>query len=162
MKIFSTVFIFALLSVTGFSQKPIKHPYNFKDFPVKSLYKGKTSKPIITKENRQFRTRIRESAKQKVNFAGKYILIRIGCGTSCEIFYFLDAVTGKVYSPNFSICCEFDYENPEKTRNLERIYYRIDSNLIVFAGSRNEENLRALHYYNFDNGKLKHLKSVKY
>ena len=162
MKNFKLIFTIFLLFTNTLSQKLVESPYKSEDFPVKVTYKGKTSKPIITKENRLFRTRISEGAKQKVDFAGKYILIRIGCGTSCEIYYFLDATNGKVYSPNFSICCEFDYDRPERTQNIERVYYKVDSNLIIFAGNRNEENLRAFHYYKFDNGKLKHLKSVKY
>lgn len=44
----------------------------------------------------EFRTRIRDGAKQPINFAGHYVLIEWGCGTECQVLVLYDTVTGKV------------------------------------------------------------------
>jgi hypothetical protein len=46
---------------------------------------------------RQFRTRIRESNKEPINFAGVFTVSRIGCGTSCAFPILVDRRDGKVH-----------------------------------------------------------------
>lgn len=152
LPLFILIFAFSV-----YSQVP-----KFRDYPVNTTYTGKNAKPIITGADRMFRTRIREASKNKVNFAGRYIVEQIGCGTSCNITYVIDAVTGKVFSPGFSICCEFDYENPDKTRDIERVSFKLNSNLIIFAGLRNEDGVRGFHFYKFQNGRFRFIQTIKY
>jgi len=45
----------------------------------------------------QFRTRIRESDKEPINFAGVFTVSRIGCGTSCAFLVLVDRRNGKVH-----------------------------------------------------------------
>lgn len=45
---------------------------------------------------RMFRTRISEAIKQGPNFASKYAMIQIGCGTDCSFVYVADTQTGEV------------------------------------------------------------------
>lgn len=69
----------------------------FREYRVKNAYRGVPARPIITKEFRGFRTRIREGAKSDVEFAGHYTVPRWGCGTECNAFVVVDSIGGKVY-----------------------------------------------------------------
>jgi hypothetical protein len=46
----------------------------FKDYPVDRIYNGENAPLILTKDDRTFRTRLKEAAQKKPNFAGHYIL----------------------------------------------------------------------------------------
>lgn len=125
----------------------------FKDYPVTEAYTGKTAPVVLTRDDRMFRTVLREASKEKPNFAGRYILTAWGCGTACLIGAVIDAKTGKVYRWGFSICCwraEVD----------EPIEYRLNSKLIVFSGARNEKDDNGAHFYKFEHGRFVHLRSV--
>lgn len=71
---------------------------SFEDYAVKQIYKGKPAKPILSKDQRYFRTRIRYGAKSPVEFAGHFTLPRFGCGTGCTSFFIVDSISGKVYN----------------------------------------------------------------
>jgi hypothetical protein len=70
---------------------------SFEDYTVEHIYKGTPAPPILSKDQRSFRTRIRFGAKSPVEFAGHYTLPRFGCGTGCSSFFIVDSITGKVY-----------------------------------------------------------------
>ena len=71
----------------------------FERYKVTRIYKGKPAVPILrTPKDREFRTRIRDGAKEGPNFAGHYTVIIIGCGTECASFVIVDAATGRVFS----------------------------------------------------------------
>lgn len=98
-----------------------------------------------------FRTRLREAAREKPNFAGRYILTTWGCGTSCLMGAVIDAKTGRVYWLPGSICC-WGYDTDE---NFEPIVARLDSRLLVLSGMINEEEgTNGTHFYKFENGKF--------
>jgi len=129
----------------------------FKDYPAGEVYKGPNAPVVLSRADRNFKTRLREAAKnEQVNFAGNYILTSWGCGTECLMGAVIDAKTGKVYWWNFSVCCwsaTDDKFNP--------IEFRPDSKLIVFSGARNEkEGDDAAHFYRFENGRFVHLRSI--
>ncbi|MBN1532043.1 MAG: hypothetical protein JXA20_05220 [Spirochaetes bacterium] len=63
-----------------------------------------------------FRTRIKEGARKRVNFGGKYIIVQWGCGTECHTGAIIDAETGKIFNI------------PISERGLE---YRRDSLLLI-------------------------------
>ena len=129
----------------------------FKDYPVSETYIGKNAPLILTREDKMFRTRLREAAREKPNFAGHYILTAWGCGTSCLMGAVIDAKTGKVYWWNFSICC-WGYDVDDKFRPIE---FRLNSKLIIFSGVRNEKDGDdGAHFYKFENGRFVHLRSV--
>lgn len=128
----------------------------FKDYPVTERFTGKNAPVKLTRENRVFRTRLRKAAKEKPNFAGRYIHTAWGCGMECLMDGVIDAKTGKVYGVPFSICCwGTDYDD-----DFEPIEYRIDSRLIIYTGARNEKKGDAgKHYYMFDGRRFVHLMS---
>jgi hypothetical protein len=69
----------------------------FRDYRVRTIYHGEPAMPVITKEFRIFRTRIREGANSDVEFAGHYTMPRWGCGTECNGFVIVDSISGKVF-----------------------------------------------------------------
>jgi hypothetical protein len=88
----------------------------FEDYPVREAFTGKPAAPILaTGEQRMYSTRIRNgvsrgtdvwigSYKNPVksegpNFAGRYFVIRWGCGSQCLMMATVDAETGMVYAP---------------------------------------------------------------
>ena len=153
-------FIFVVLAAASFavggqSQKRVPQ---FRDYPVSEAYKGKTAPVILRRDDRMFKTRLRDAAKnQKPNFAGHYILTTWGCGTSCVMGAVIDAKTGLVYWWDFTVCCwSFDVDD-----KFEPIEVRLNSNLIVFSGARNEkEGDIGAHFYKFENGRFIHVKSI--
>ena len=128
----------------------------FKDYPAEA-FSGPNAALVLTRDDRTFRTRLREASKEKPNFAGHYILKAWGCGTSCLMGAVIDAKTGRVHWWNFSICCWNSIDD-----NFKPIEFRLNSKLIVFSGARNEkEGDEAAHFYKFENGRFVHLRSVR-
>jgi hypothetical protein len=126
----------------------------FADFPVADIYSGRPAKVrLVSPQDRQFATRIREAGRQKVNFAGHFILANWGCGASCLMTVVIDAKTGTVVWLPFTVCCwDADVDEP--------IAFRRDSRLIVVHGSRNETG-GGTYYYVFERGQFVLLKAVE-
>src|SRR5688572_27905237 len=76
----------------------------FKDYPPHGKYVGKNAAVIIRRDDRMFRTRLKEAAQEQPNFAGHYILTAWGCGAGCLIGAVIDANTGRVYWFPHTIC----------------------------------------------------------
>ncbi len=129
----------------------------FKDYPVDGIYKGKNAPLILTKNDRTFRTRLKEAAQEKPNFAGHYILTTWGCGAECRMGAAIDAKTGRVYWLPHTICC-WGAEVDDKFKPVE---FHLESRLIVFSGLRNEkEDDNGAHFYKFENGRFIHIQSI--
>lgn len=67
-------------------------------YTVGESYKGRLA-PLDESSHadaRTYRTMLREGLEQGVNFAGKYTVVSIGCGTSCQQHYVVDRRSGKV------------------------------------------------------------------
>jgi len=147
---------FALILLAGSAVAQSRVP-QFRNYPISEAYIGKTAPLVITREDKMFRTRLREAAKEKPNFAGRYIVTAWGCGTSCVMGAAIDAKTGKVHWWNFSVCC-WGYDVDEKFQPIE---FRLNSNLIVFSGARNEKDGDiGTHSYKFENGRFVHIRSI--
>jgi hypothetical protein len=149
------VFASSFIASTVQAQNRLPH---FRDYPVSEVYVGKTAPLILKRDDRMFKTRLREAAKnQKPNFAGHYILTAWGCGTSCLMGAIIDAKTGRVHWWDFTICC-WGFEVDDK---FEPIEIRINSRLIVFSGARNEkEGDVGAHFYKFERSRFVHIRSV--
>lgn len=154
MKIPGLLAIFLLLSLSASAQ-------NFSDYPVKERFSGKNARVIITKDDRLYRTRLREISREKVNFAGHYIASMIGCGAECVLPVIINAKTGKVMSIAFSLCCWFDPQRADETRDLNSMEFYPDSSLIVFRGMKNEEEPTKVFYYKVQDDRLVFIKSRK-
>lgn len=144
-----------------------KLTYPFKDYPVTKIYKGKVAPLKLTRKEKEdiFGEKLQYTVDNlpEVNFAGHYIVATWSCGMWCDWSAIIDAKTGKVYSGDVitSHCfpdLDTDFVCNENFSNVE---YRIDSKLIVFFGSRSDnEGDRGFHYHKFENGRFTHLKSV--
>lgn len=76
---------------------------------------------------RAFRTRLLEAAQAGVNFAGRYALVSVGCGTECTFTYVIDGTTGNI--TEFPIGGE-DYQQVDlkfdPTSSLVKAYWNPD------------------------------------
>jgi hypothetical protein len=68
----------------------------FEQFRIAQIYCGNPAKPIFrTKEELEFRTRIREGAAKGPNFAGHYAVVQWGGGTGS--FVLVNVKTGQIF-----------------------------------------------------------------
>src|SRR2546423_8261349 len=98
-KIFVTQLFIGLLLVGSLARAQQTVP-RFESYAV-PVYKGKSA-PLNLKSAKganTFRTRLREGAKEGVNFAGHYTLVEWGCGAGCLDVGIIDVKTGTVYFP---------------------------------------------------------------
>ncbi|MBO0128989.1 hypothetical protein [Agrobacterium sp. OT33] len=71
---------------------------DFSSYPTQGRFSGKTVMPDFRGRDREFnsfRTRIRDGIRQGPNFAGRYTLIQIGCGTGCSFVIAANNQTGR-------------------------------------------------------------------
>jgi hypothetical protein len=127
----------------------------FADYHIREIYRGRNARVVLTKDGWSFRTRLREAARDKPNFAGRYILTAWGCGAGCQLGAVIDAKTGRVYwLPH---AATFDYD----TDDYEPIKFRRDSRLLIIFGARDFDDDADIdkdfgtHYYVFERGRFK-------
>lgn len=76
----------------------------FKQYAVKAENLKNVKVNLASHRNANtYRTNLRNAAKEKVNFAGHFILTTWGCGTNCTQSAIIDARSGSVFFPD-----EFD------------------------------------------------------
>lgn len=71
---------------------------NSGNYAVGEMYSGRLA-PLDANsapEAKTYQTALREGLKKGVNFAGKYTVVTVGCGTACQMHYVVDRETGKV------------------------------------------------------------------
>ena len=125
----------------------------FVQYPAPAVYTGKPARVILkTEDDRLFRTRLRNAAKQSANFAGEYVLTTWGCGTSCLYGAVVSLKTGVVTFLPGTVCCW--------SGEGERLQFRLTSQLLVTAGVINEESEHGTHFYEFTGDTFTHLKTV--
>lgn len=149
------VLAFACSVLTTASVRADELP-KFKDYPAK-VFSGKTAKPRFHTDDLRDRRELYQYAvsDEKVNAGGRFIVVKLPCGSACAQPTFLNAKTGRIV--------EFDTVSGwrEVSDDFEPVQSRADSRLIVFSGSRNEKGVNGLHFYLIDDaGKLKHLRTV--
>jgi hypothetical protein len=124
------VTFFLALGSTGLAQSTMP---NFNEYAAK-VEKTKNVKVNLKshKNANNYRTNLRNAAKEGVNFAGHYILTTWGCGTNCSVSAIIDARNGEVFFPDqlegsgFGFC-----ELPDDT---EPLVYRANSRLLILSG----------------------------
>lgn len=88
------------------------------------VYRGAVQYPDFTgrdKDYSTFRTRIRNEMMTGPNFAGRYAIIQLGCGTGCRFVFAADLSTGKVY--------DFPYGGEEYS--MLDLRFNVKSNLVT-------------------------------
>ena len=117
------------------------------------IYDGPRANVKLTSEfDKNFRTRIRNTQSQSVNFAGEYVLSTWGCGMSCLMGVAVNARTGHVIGLPGSVCCWKGVG--------ESVIYRKNSRLLVLAGLINEDGQYGTHFYHLINDKFVHIKTI--
>jgi hypothetical protein len=98
--------------------------FHFADFPISTVYRGEVQFPDFRGRDRDFstfRTRIKDAMRDGANFAGKYRIVTIGCGTGCRFYYVADVSSGHVIG--FPLAGE-DYGHLD-------LFYKLDSSLVI-------------------------------
>ena len=103
---------------------------------------------------RTYRTVLRDGAKTGPNFAGHYTIVTWGCGTACNEVGVVDARNGNVFFPR-----ELQpLDHTLVTDGTPPLQYRIDSTLLVAAGSpMDREDNVGMHYYVWNGRSLREL-----
>lgn len=148
--------LFMSLSAFAWSGFAAADTPKFQDYPIK-VYSGPVHAPDLSShpEARTYRTRLKNAAKAKVNFAGEFILTSWGCGTTCIMGAALNAKTGEVIFLPSTVCCWGDVDD-----NFSPIETRSDSRLIILSGLRNEEDPNGAHYYELRDGEFQFVRTV--
>jgi hypothetical protein len=71
------------------------------EFAITDAYNGPAQLPDFRGRDRKYngyRTRLTEAAKKGPNFAGRYRILKIGCGTGCTNNFIIDVATGEVFT----------------------------------------------------------------
>ena len=84
-------------------------------------FSGAPVEPIIGPDDYLYRTRIKDAARQQVNFAGNSVITTFGCGTGCLAGYVVNLENGQVQPLGLG---------GEEQMNLV-INARADSNLLI-------------------------------
>ena len=132
-----------------------EEPPKFADYPAK-LYTGKPAKPrLVTPDLRDRRELFEAARDEKINAGGRYVVVKMPCGSACAAPALLDLGSGRII--------EFFTVSGwrEVADDFDPVASRADSRLIVFRGARSEAGIVGNHYYLIqDGGNLKHLHTV--
>ena len=76
----------------------------FDDFPAGPAYHGRAGDADFGPQGSRFhdfRTRLRDAVAHGPDFAGRFAVARVGCGTGCTTTYLVDVPTGRVAALSF-------------------------------------------------------------
>ena len=135
------------------SKKPSEsEPPKFSDYLSEPYDGPRASVNLVSDFDKNFRTRIRGTQSQPVNFAGEYVLSTWGCGMSCSMGVAVSSRTGRVVALPGTACC-WKGEG-------ERVIFKKNSRLLVLAGLINEGGKYGAHFYELKNDQFVHVKSI--
>jgi hypothetical protein len=97
----------------------------------------------LSRAAREFRTRLREAAREKPNFAGHFIVTTWGCGTECVEGAIIDARTGRVFMLPFTLCCWDPVVGVDD--GFKPVEFRVNSSLHSPFGSEKREGRGLCH-----------------
>jgi hypothetical protein len=105
----------------------------------------------------RYRTMLRQGAAAGPDFAGHYTFVGWGCGTSCQEWALVDALTGRVsFFPDFRAVSGIHVAT---TDSLVR--FRVSSGLLVVIGAPNEDEARdGITYFSWDGRALNQLRFI--
>lgn len=134
------VAIFAILALAAAAPaqgKPKERAPRFADHPAAKLVHIRVAKPNVPKDwDDDLRLRLQDTVghlSSKTNFAGRYFLAVVGCGSTCVWGAIVEPRTGRMVAlPSVSSW----FETHDK---FEAIDFRHNSRLIVMSGARNEK-----------------------
>ena len=119
--------------------------------PIKRFAKTKIPESGIDWKIQDY---LRFSGDNPLNFAGKYTLFEIGCGTGCVEFCLIDRTTGTVFPGK-----DFNQDFPESYEGLMGLQYRQNSSLLVVYHATAFKYPVSVDYYLWDGAKFNLLRS---
>lgn len=152
----ATIIAVLVLTASAFAQTALP---KFEDYPASEAFHGKPAAPrLVRQKDRLYRTSIRQGAAAGPNFAGHLTVVSWGCGSGCRGLAIIDASTGEIYEPPFSVLTwglfeHYDGNQTPSGPTFEPLAHRLDSNLLVVRGCPEEKNCATL-YYVWDGKKL--------
>jgi len=136
------LFVVAFVYLIGGARAEESYP--FEKYPASNIFRGKPKAPMLDSPRaRQYKTAIREAAKDGPDFAGHYTIAAWGCGSQCSNFSVIDALTGKVYIPPDDV--SFSLGGP---------IYRLDSTLLVTEQQASSGGPLEVDLYNWNGSKF--------
>ena len=132
-------------------QQKVEIP-QFSAYPAVAIYSGAAATVQLKGEAKTFRTRLKQAAKQPVNFAGEYVLTSWGCGAGCIYGAVVSLKRGQV-----SFLPEVMHTSMDESKPLR---FCSNSRLLIMTGSMNREGHHATYYYEFTGEKFNHLKTT--
>ena len=150
--------VWALVAVNA--QEKEREPVwalKFQDFAVTDVFKGKPAQPILTKNNRWYRTRIRDGAAKGPNFAGHYTIAIWGCGSGCASLVVVDAASRKVYASPFGYI-GMPMPTGENGHEYHGPVFQLKSRLLIADGCLEDEKCGTF-YYEWTANKFKFVRS---
>jgi hypothetical protein len=153
MRIMKFILLFlccGVLAASGGKNRP-----KFSDYPVEQIYKGRSANPLLSKDQRTFRTVIREGAKSDVEYAGHYTVPRFGCGASCNGFYVVDSKTGRVHDGFGVTELPGSWLESHHAQDIPRMEFHPNSRLLKINGCHNEKECGFYDYVMVDGVGLK-------
>lgn len=131
----------------------------FNELPIQEHFTGKPA-PVDTASSakaRRFRTVLKEGAKVGPNFAGRYTVVKWGCGTACAEFAIVNAIDGRVYFPSTIKFNSYALVHD----GTEPFQFRTDSALLIIAGEPDEIDKLGVYYYKWTGNNLKLIYKVE-
>lgn len=136
----------------GSIKTPASATPKFNDY-LSAIYAGQRANVnLLTDFDKNFKTRIRKTQSQPINFAGEYVLSVWGCGMDCLMGVAVSARTGQVIELPGFVCCW--------KGNGEKIISKKNSRLLVFAGLLNESGQHGAHFYELRNNQFIHIQTI--
>lgn len=101
---------------------------------------------------REYRTRLSEGLRElPINFAGHYVMVTFGCGSTCLYGGMVDARTGEATALPFLV----DSFGSDKVDIDDPLLYRVDSRLVIILGMlRDEDEIPRQYFFEWTNEKL--------
>jgi len=116
---------------------------SFRRYPA-AVSKGPWRAPDVRHSG--YRTVLREAGRKAPDFAGRFRIIRPGCGSATECISILDRVSGRDYSTGaFNVISSASIGSQWVTYtglgddSFDRLFYRSNSRLLVVLGTRDDD-----------------------
>jgi hypothetical protein len=160
-------FIAILGGILTAAPPPQSTPPRFEDFPVITVYRG--GRPILAIQT-DFKERIlrcyadpvfgrspESYARERVNFAGHFVISTCTCGTGCHYLYMWDATSGKFYQllpPGVLHIGPFD-TGGGRSVEYRGEQYRTNSSLLIVEGCVEDTCDCSKRYYQWTGSQFK-------
>ena len=140
----------------------------FNDYLVDQIYTGKNHPLVLSEFGKTYRTRLSHVLNDgKPDFAGHYIVVKWGCGSSgCNTGAVVDVITGEAYPFPVSISSVYPLKPEFSNDDGQELIYKLKSRIMVFAGNlegtTHGSGEDTVEFYEFKDGVFTFLKSVPY